>query len=482
MRAKAAALEADYVVVGCGASGMAFADALVANGDASVIMIDRHARPGGHWNHAYPFVRLHLPSHMYGVNSRVLGDQTVYRTGHNRGLLHMASASEILTYYERVMEEVLLASGRVVYLPMSSFEPDGCVTSRLTGVRRTVRVRRKLVDATYGEARVPSTHLRPFSVAPDVTCVPISALASASTPYRRYCVIGGGKTGMDACSWLLENGVAGGRIHWIVPRDAWWMNRAKLQFTRDYFESSMDFASYQMEAVAQAKNADDLFLRFEARQLCFRLDPQIQPTMYHGATATISELNALRQIENVVRMGHVTSIERDRVTLDGGTIQLPEDTLYVDCSAAGIPVNPPVSIFERTKIRLQWVKPTRPVFSAALIGCVEAMFDDDGQKNELCTPMSPPREPADWLKTLAISMKNQRAWALEPRLMDWIKACRLDPATHLAGSVKDGDESARRLLDRLRRATEAGAANLEALMRLGDFDACRPKVKSKAAR
>ena len=49
-------LQADYVVVGSGAVGMAFADIILTESDASVLIIDRYAKPGGHWNVAYPFV------------------------------------------------------------------------------------------------------------------------------------------------------------------------------------------------------------------------------------------------------------------------------------------------------------------------------------------------------------------------------------------------------------------------------------------
>ena len=66
-------LVADYLVVGAGAMGMAFADVLAQESTASVIIIDRRDRPGGHWNSAYPFVRLHQPSAFYGVNSLPLG-------------------------------------------------------------------------------------------------------------------------------------------------------------------------------------------------------------------------------------------------------------------------------------------------------------------------------------------------------------------------------------------------------------------------
>lgn len=55
-------LEADYLVVGAGAMGMAFTDTLVTESDAQVVIVDRGHAPGGHWNRAYPFVRLHQPS------------------------------------------------------------------------------------------------------------------------------------------------------------------------------------------------------------------------------------------------------------------------------------------------------------------------------------------------------------------------------------------------------------------------------------
>ena len=70
-------LSADYLVIGSGAMGMAFTDVLMTESEATVVMVDQHHRPGGHWNDAYPFVRLHQPSAFYGVNSRKLGNDTI---------------------------------------------------------------------------------------------------------------------------------------------------------------------------------------------------------------------------------------------------------------------------------------------------------------------------------------------------------------------------------------------------------------------
>jgi len=41
-------VEADYLVVGAGAAGMAFRDALIDHADVSVVMVDRGRRVAGH--------------------------------------------------------------------------------------------------------------------------------------------------------------------------------------------------------------------------------------------------------------------------------------------------------------------------------------------------------------------------------------------------------------------------------------------------
>jgi len=102
---KAARIETDYLIVGAGAAGLAFADALIAASDADVVLVDRRHGPGGHWNDAYPFVRLHQPSAFYGVNSRVLGSDSIDCTGPNAGLYQRATAAEICDYYQKVLED-----------------------------------------------------------------------------------------------------------------------------------------------------------------------------------------------------------------------------------------------------------------------------------------------------------------------------------------------------------------------------------------
>ena len=118
-------IDTDYLIVGAGAAGLAFADELIAASDADVVMVDRRHGPGGHWNDAYPFVRLHQPSAYYGVNSRILGGNSIDRAGPNAGFYPRATAAEICDYYQRVLEEHLLASGQVRFFGMSDWLAEG---------------------------------------------------------------------------------------------------------------------------------------------------------------------------------------------------------------------------------------------------------------------------------------------------------------------------------------------------------------------
>src|SRR3954471_6442236 len=155
-------LETDYLVVGAGAAGMAFVDEILTHTEADVVLVERRDQPGGHWNDAYPFVTLHLPSAYYGVNSRPLGTDRVDEHGPNAGLYERASGVEIRNYYLRLLQERFLTSGRVRFLGLHEFEaaPDGGgrVTSHLTGASSDVAVCRATVDATYLETSVPATH------------------------------------------------------------------------------------------------------------------------------------------------------------------------------------------------------------------------------------------------------------------------------------------------------------------------------------
>jgi NAD(P)-binding Rossmann-like domain len=165
----------DYLIIGAGATGLAFADTLLQESDAHVTLVDLHAQPGGHWNDAYPFVALHQPSAFYGVNSLELGTLRKDTAGHNAGLYELASGAEVNGYFHKVMHQQLLPSGRVRYLPMTRHLAHeagvSSVASILSGEQTHITVRKKIVDATYFSPQVPATTPPAFPVASGVHLV-----------------------------------------------------------------------------------------------------------------------------------------------------------------------------------------------------------------------------------------------------------------------------------------------------------------------
>ena len=66
------------------------------------------------------------------------------------------------------------------------------------------------------------------------------------------------------------------------------------------------------------------------------------------------------------------------------------------------------------------------VFSAAFIGHVEAAYDDEALKNELCTPVPHPNSDVDFLRTGLATNLNQIRWAQDAELTAWLSTARLD--------------------------------------------------------
>ena len=173
--------------------------------------------PGRHWNVAYPLVRLHQPAAAYGVASKQQGRDRIEDAGLNAGMYELSSGVEITAYYHELMNDVFLPSGRVTYLPLCDHVGDGNVVSMLSGEPRTVE-HTTLVDATFLTTSVPSTHQRKFAVADGVTCIPPNQLPHRAANHRHITVLGGGKTGADALTWLLSNGYPADSMSWVVPQ------------------------------------------------------------------------------------------------------------------------------------------------------------------------------------------------------------------------------------------------------------------------
>ena len=143
-------------------------------------------RPGGHWNDAYPFVRLHQPAAFYGVNSRSWARtrsrppvrtpvlRAVERGRDLRLLLPRArrdapadGALPLLRQDRAPWRDRWGAPVRLLPAPVAR-RPCRCV-----GQWSTPRTRRP---------RSPTTHAPSFRVAPAACCIPVNDLVSIDEP------------------------------------------------------------------------------------------------------------------------------------------------------------------------------------------------------------------------------------------------------------------------------------------------------------
>jgi hypothetical protein len=420
-----AVIETDYLVVGAGALGMGFVDELISHSDVDVVMIDRRHRPGGHWLDSYPFVQLHQPSMNYGVNSTPLGLDRVESDGRDAGFYERAAGSEICGYYDEVMRHRLLASGRVRFLPMTDYLGNGRLVSRLNGNETQVSARRNVVDATYMATRVPATDAPPFEVADGVPCVPVGDLTKVATPPAGYVVIGAGKTGMDAVCWLVDQGTSPDDVTWVRPQDSWILNREFFQ-PGEGVVRTFEGVVVEVEATAESESIEQVYARLEKEQVMLRIDDSVEPGMCKGATASSGELQVMRRINRVVRLGHVKRIEESEIVFEHGSIPTSREHLHVHCASAGLSDRPPKIIFDDDVVMLQPVTRVSLSLSAALLGYVEASDRSTAEKNQLCPPNAWPQTPFDWTRSILAGIRTEVGWGGEPDLQSWLEASRLN--------------------------------------------------------
>lgn len=464
--------DTDYLVIGAGAVGLAFADELFTRtgDDVHITLVDKRDAPGGHWNDVYPFVRLHQPATFYGVESRELAHDAIDRDGPNAGCLALSEGPEIVAYFHAVLRERLLPSGRVSFVPSCEVEnaEGGSATlgHRLSGRRETIRVRRRIVDAAWQTNTIPRTHTRKFTVVPGIACVPPNDLPLLAARHAHYAVLGGGKTAIDACLWLLANGASADAITWVIPRDAWFVNRGKVQAAMPFFDLLFTSIAEQREAMAAAESMDDLALRLEACGAWLRLDPKIAPRMFHYATVAEGELARLRSIRRVVRQGRVRAIEPGRMLMDEGEVALPTDeTLFIDCTASALSKRPTKPVFAGERLTLQMIRIPQPTFSAAYIAFVEATMPElsDDEKNQFAVPIPLPDAVEEFPMAQLIDGMNRYHAARHPALRAWMAASRLDGYAPLMAAVRPDDVARMALLARVREATKAAMGNLQRL-------------------
>lgn len=434
-------METDYLIVGAGAMGMAFADVIFSEQpDATMVIVDRRHRAGGHWTDAYPYVALHQPAAFYGVNSTTLG----------QGGTDLASGAEIVAYYHLLMKR-FVDSGRVRFLPMSEHQGDGRVVPVMDrGQAVEVRARRRIVDGGFMNVEVPSVTPPRYEVDPGVTLVPPNRLPRIAAGWERSVIVGAGKTATDAIVFLLGAGVSPERIQWIAPHDSWLWLREKVQ-------PGVALAEFMLhvESLLHAQSVDDVFLRLERAGSVCRVDETVMPEKWRCATISAEEFAALRRIRNIVRLGRVRRLGVDRIELERGYLPTDARTLHVDCSANGLARKAPQPLFAPGRITLQSVFMCQQVFSAAIIAKLSLLELDDATRNAVCDVVPHPEYAHDHPTSMVASFRNlMRA---NRHMPFWLRRSRLNLLHHealhryLAGALR---------LHRLMPQVEAAAARL----------------------
>jgi hypothetical protein len=382
-------------------------------------------------------------------------------SGTNAGYYETAGADEIRAYYANVMLRRFLPTGRVRYFPSSDYLEDGRVVSRLSGQAFKPRVRRKVVDTRYLEGTVPATSAPPFHVAAGVRCVPAGQIARIGERPEGFVVIGAGKTALDACVWLLEQGVPASAIRWIKPREAWWLNR-RFQQPHSLLPQTFNGLAIELEAMAQATSIGDLFERLEHEEFFLRVDLAVPATMFRGAVISQAELQLLRQITDVVRLGHVRRIERDKIVLDEGTVPTSEGTVHIHCAARALPRRPLRPIYEPERVTIQPIEWGFACYQFAILGVIEATVESDEEKNRLCRPIAYWDTNTDYLSAFLAAFANQRSREAPRAFTTWAKTTRLSPFAALA--LYNDDPLVVDARARIKRYAADATNNLEKLL------------------
>ncbi|MEO9462187.1 MAG: NAD(P)-binding protein [Marinomonas sp.] len=434
--------ETDYLIIGAGAVGLAFADTLIdEDPDCSITFVDKHAKPGGHWNDAYSFVALHQPSAIYGVNSLDFESEQIDTHGPNAGYHALASGPEISAYFEKVMNMRLLPTGRVTYHRLAEYRGkdeatgEAKIVSILGGEETRITVRRRIVDATFYQTSVPSTHTRAFEVDEGTQIIVPGELPDiwkrGSDLPPHYVIIGAGKTAMDTAVWLLEGGVKPANISWVRPRESWLINRKTVQPGEEFFEDLIGTQIAHLKAAAVAQDGAEMMRILGESGHYLRIDPDIEPEMFHFAVISEGEIERMREVKNVLRAGHVQSITDGTITFANGTKEtVPRDSLFIDCTARAVPfsfIDRQKPLFEDGLITLQPLHVPLVTFSAAVTAFIEVHFPDDAARNALAIPGPLTDNPQTYPHAFATTMMNRGNWSQDPKIAAWLVKSRLDP-------------------------------------------------------
>ena len=387
--------EATYLVIGAGTAGLSFIDSILTlDANATVVLVDRNSQPGGHWTKAYPFVRLHQASCNYGVNSLPLSNIRDKKGNEQFSVHDLASGQEVLQYYKDVVKQ-FNQCGRVKCYFGCEYSKDEHGNHIVTNIdtKEVTQISFRKIVVVHSNLLVPSMRNGPpFPIDSDINFGPVNDLPTyiESKQYKKYVVIGAGKTGSDAITYLLRSGIDQSAITWIMSRDIWYFLRDGIwKGYKSYRKDTM----FIFDPLVKCKSLHEAFMQFEKENAVCRIDTNVTPAFHKGAIIDKAELAGFRSIKDVVRLGRVTGITSDEIKLGRGSVPLSStsDTIFVDCMANfdgsyyGCKHSEDMKIFDGNQINLgPFLAFFNISFSAVITAYIESIFEDDPEmKNKL---------------------------------------------------------------------------------------------------
>ena len=242
----------------------------------------------------------------------------------------------------------------------------------------------------------------------------------------RFVIVGSGKTATDGIVWLLANGVDADRITWVRPRSV----DARPGLRAAGAGGGARARRRHDGGGGEAASLDDLFLRLEAAGVMLRdRHRDVVPTMAKTPTLGTWELDLLRTIEDVVRLGHIRA-RAPRARSCSTRASCRSSPARSSCTAPR-----PACSTRRWSRSGAGPDPAAdesasafPCFGATLAGYVEATRDDDRERNRFCPPNTLPDDPANWARMQVRGTLATRAFGAEPDIAAWANACALNPA------------------------------------------------------
>ncbi|MEO1222258.1 MAG: hypothetical protein AAFY42_13070, partial [Pseudomonadota bacterium] len=222
-----------------------------------------------------------------------------------------------------------------------------------------------------------------------------------------------------------------------------------------------------VECANGSETGDEMFAKLGERGTMLRIDDNVTPKMFHFAVISEAEVALLRQITKVHRNKRVTALEPGAMVFGEERIDMPEGTLFINCTASAVPFeqrDKTRPFFDGDTITLQLVQTPFVPYSAALGAFVEANFETDEEKNNLM-PLAPLTDSTDtYPYAVMANLMSTAILSGNPKTNAFNAKSRLHPTgPAVARMMKEGDP-------RLAALSEVGPkvqANMPGVIKLG---------------